>query len=300
LPVAVLIVNYRVYEELDRALASLDRVVRPGDEVLVFDQASQAEACRRVAARHPRVRFEPSTGNLGFAAGINRLAALSTAPFLLWFNPDAVVDDAVVEVLEAWLLDHPEVGCVGPRVLNDDGSVQPSARRFPDWSTALGGRSTWLTRHFPNNALSRHNLPGRSADSPVAVDWLAGSCLMTRRDLFQRLGGLDEGFFLYWEDADYCKRAAALGLSCTYLPAVAVRHAGGRSSSRAPEPAIRAFHTSAYRMFRKHASAAGRLVAPVVRLALWARGELVVGRARRDAARAAGRESARSREGASE
>ena len=142
------------------------------------------------------MRCHPSPENLGFAAAINRLAAASTAPFLLWFNPDAVVEGTapVLDTLEAWLVAHPTVGCVGPRVLNEDGSVQASARRFPSWSTALGGRSTWLTRRFPNNMLSRHNLPARAADSPVTVDWLAGSCVMTRRDLFARLGGLDEGF----------------------------------------------------------------------------------------------------------
>jgi GT2 family glycosyltransferase len=284
LAAAILIVNFRVYDELDRALGSLEPVLRPGDEVHVFDQVSDAAACRRLADRHPRVRVHPSPDNLGFAAAINRLAAASTAPFLLWLNPDTIVEGPVVEALEAWLLAHPDVGCVGPRVLDDDGRVQASARRFPSWSTVLGGRSTWLTRRFPNNVLSRHNLPARTADSPVTVDWLAGSCVMTRRDLFDRLGGLDEGFFLYWEDADYCRRAAALGQTCTYLPTVAVRHAGARSSSREPVLAIRAFHASAYRMFRKHGGAASRWIAPIVRLGLWVRGEWLVGRARRQAA----------------
>jgi N-acetylglucosaminyl-diphospho-decaprenol L-rhamnosyltransferase len=283
LPVSVLIVNYRVYDELDRALTSIERVLQPDDELHVFDQVSDADARQRVAERHPRARILASSENLGFAKAINRLAAASTAPLLLWFNPDALVDGPTLETLEAWLLAHPSVGCVGPRVLNEDGTVQPSARRFPDWSTALGGRSTWLTRRFPDNALSRHNLPARSADAPVTVDWLAGSCLMTRRDLFERLGGLDEGFFLYWEDADYCRRAAAIGLTCTYLPTVAVRHAVGRSSSKAPDAAIRAFHASAYRLYRKYAGPTGRLLAPAVRFGLWARGEWLVRRARRQA-----------------
>jgi GT2 family glycosyltransferase len=164
--------------------------------------------------------------------------------------------------------------------------VQASARRFPDLTTAIAGRSTWLTRHFPDNWLTRHNLPARTADRPQTVDWLAGSCLLTRRDLFERLGGLDEGFFLYWEDADYCRRAAALGFGCTYLPTVSVRHAVGRSAALNPATAIRAFHASAYRMFAKHAGPLGRLSAPIVRLALWTRGEVLArGALRRTRAR---------------
>jgi GT2 family glycosyltransferase len=271
--VAVLIVNYRVYEDLDRVLASVRRAVRPGDEVVVFDQASQADALASIAARYPDVRCIASADNVGFAAGINRAAAVTSAPFLLWLNPDTILDGPVLEALEAWLVAHPDTATVGPTVRNEDGSLQQSARRFPDLSTAFAGRSTWLTRHFPNNPLSRHNLLAQAGTSAMAVDWLAGSCVLTRRDVFERVGGLDEGFFLYWEDADYCRRTAALGLRTMYLPTVAVRHVGGRSAALDPAPAIRAFHASAYRLYAKHCGPAGRLILPVVRAALWARGE---------------------------
>ena len=103
---------------------------------------------------------------------------------------------------------------------------------------------------------------------------------MTRRDLFERLGGLDESFFLYWEDADYCYRAAAAGFRRTYVPVVSVRHIGGQAAARDPAPAIRAFHRSAFRMYWKHASVAGRLVAPLVRAGLWLRGERRIRHAR--------------------
>jgi GT2 family glycosyltransferase len=241
----------------------------------VFDQESDEAKRAAVAARHPGVRWIASPRNVGFAAAVNRAAAAACTPRLLWLNPDAVIGAPVIEALDAWLTSHPETGCVGPRVVDEDGRVQASARRFPDPTTAIAGRSTWLTRHFPDNWLTRHNLPARTADRPQTVDWLAGSCLLTRRDLFERLGGLDEGFFLYWEDADYCRRAAALGFGCTYLPTVSVQHAVGRSAALSPATAIRAFHASAYRMFAKHAGPVGRLAAPLVRLGLWARGEVL-------------------------
>ena len=249
--------------------------------VVVVDQASDPVRLAPIETRHPSVTFVPTDRNRGFAAGVNAAAAASKAPFILLLNPDAIIDSPVAAALERWLQEHPETGVVGPRVLNEDGTVQASARRFPGLSTAFGGRSTWLTSQFPDNWLSRRNLPARHAVAPVEVDWVAGSCLMTRRELFEQLGGLDESFFLYWEDADYCRRAAALGWRTVYLPTVSVRHAGGRSAARDPVPAIRAFHDSAFRFHVKHAGPIGRLFAPLTRLALSVRARLLAEQASR-------------------
>jgi hypothetical protein len=281
LPVAVLIVNYETYDDLDRALTSLAPFLRPDDEVVVIDQASRPGGLDVVARRHPRTVFVPSPVNVGFAAGVNLAARSSSAPFLMWLNPDTEMRDPVVEHLEAWLIHHPETGVVAPRVLNEDGSVQPSARRFPGMSTAIAGRSSWLSARFPENWLTRWNLPARRAVRPVRVDWVAGACAMTPRHVFEALGGLDESFFMYWEDADYCRRAASQGWTCVYQPGVAVRHAGGRSVARDPAPAIRAFHASAFRYYRKHAGPIGRLLSPVARIGLLVLGEFHARRAAR-------------------
>ena len=291
LSVAVLIVNYKGYDDLDRALASLTPVLTTDDEVAVVDQESDAAALERVLARYPQVIALPNAGNSGFAAGVNQASARTRAPFLLLLNPDAVCGGPVPRELEQWLATHPECGVAGPRVLDADGRIQESARRFPGPTTALAGRSTWLTKHFPGNWLTRRNLLAGDAHGPIAVDWLSGSCFMTRRDLFDRLGGLDEGFFMYWEDADYCRRVAALGLTCTYVPTVEVRHLAGRSAAFDREGSIRAFHASAYRLYRKHYGALGTVTGPLVRLALAARAELRVRQSRVAARAAAGQKS---------
>jgi GT2 family glycosyltransferase len=272
--VAVLIVNYRGYANLDRALGSLVPFLSAEDRVVVVDQVSDRQAIAAIRQSHPRVEVVELDENVGFAAGINAAASRTREPWLLWLNPDATVESPIVRALETYLQSHPNVGVVGPRVLNADGTVQGSARRFPDPTTAIAGRSTWLSAKFPNNVLTRRNLPARQAVDPVAVDWLAGSCLMTRRDLFDELGGLDEQFFMYWEDADYCRRVWKAGLTCVYLPSVWVRHIGGASAALNQRRAIRAFHASAGRLFAKHAGTAGRLMTPAVRLGLWVRGEL--------------------------
>ena len=267
--VAVLIVNFHVYDGLERALSSLGGA----EDVVVFDQASEAAAAARVRALHPAVRWITSEQNVGFAAGVNRAAGLTTARYLLLLNPDAVVGDGAVAALAGWLDAHPDCGIVGPRVLDPDGAVQASARRFPNALTAIAGRSTWLSRRFPNNWLTSRNLVAREATAPTRVDWLAGSCVMIRRELFDRLGGFDERFFLYWEDTDLAWRARSLGYHCTYLPTVRVHHVGGQSAHHAPERSIREFHRSAYLYFVKTTGLTGRLYAPAVWLALRLRAE---------------------------
>jgi GT2 family glycosyltransferase len=278
---AVLVVNYRTYGDLRRCLASLVPYLETSDELVVVDYESDAlglaEAVRTTPARTVALK-----DNLGFAAGVNIAAAASTAPFLLLLNPDTIVEGPVIRTLENWLASNPSVGVAGPRVHNADGTVQPTARRFPDLTTWFGGRTTWLTRRFPQNWFSRRNLVARDAVEPVDVDWVSGTCLLTRRDLFERIGGFDESFFLYWEDADYCQRAATAGFRRTYVPGVSVRHFAGRSAAGDLPQAIRAFHRSAYRLYKKRASRLGRVVAPLVRAGLLVRGEFLARRAARN------------------
>jgi GT2 family glycosyltransferase len=270
---AVLIVNYRTYDALNRCLTSLAPHLAAGDEVIVVDYESDPRRLARAVEGSVSVVTLPRADNRGFAAGVNLAVAQSRAPFLLLLNPDTIVEGPVIRMLESWLTSHPDAGVAGPRVLNADGTVQPTARRFPGVTTLLGGRTTWLTRRFPKNWLSKRNLLGQDANAPVEVDWLSGACLMTRRDVFDKVGGFDESFFLYWEDADYCRRVAEAGLRSVYVPTAPVRHVGGASGQHDPANAIRAFHASAFRLYWKHASIAGRLAAPAARLGLWLRGE---------------------------
>jgi GT2 family glycosyltransferase len=123
---------------------------------------------------------------------------------------------------------------------------------------------------LPRNPLSRRNLPALDAHAggPVDVDWVSGACVLVRRAAFDRVGGMDEGFFLYWEDADFCRRLQHAGWRTVYWPGVSVRHAGAGSSRHAIDASLVAFHESAYRLFHKHARGPVRLLAPLVRAAL--------------------------------
>jgi GT2 family glycosyltransferase len=262
--VAVVIVNYRSYAELDACLESLGRSTTP-TVTIVVDQQSDPAAADGIAKRFPDVTLIRLEGNSGFAAGVNRGARDARTSYLLLLNPDTIVKPDLCGWLTAWLDAHPDVAIAGPRLENEDGSIQASARRFPDYTTAIAGRSSWLTRVLPRNRLSRRNLPGLDAPSgdSMDVDWVSGACMMIRRDVFKAVGGMDEEFFLYWEDADFCRRAARAGWRTAYCPTVGAIHAGGRSSRHATDQSLLAFHRSAFRLFWKHAGA-GRLIAPLV------------------------------------
>ena len=266
--VAAVIVNYHAYEELDRCLAAL-HAAEPSVELVVVDHETRVDEARALRARHPEVRLLACADNRGFGAGINRGARETAADYLLLINPDAVVDGPIVGTLLALLEERPDVAVVGPLVRDADGSIQASARRFPGVSTVLGGRSTWLTRVLPGNRLtSRNLLTGPHVREPMTVDWVSGACMLVRRRAFDQVGGFDEGYFLYWEDADLCRRLHDAGWRTVYHPGVSVHHVAGRSSRHAPVASLRAFHDSVFRYFLQHTRAPGRWAAPLVWLAL--------------------------------
>jgi GT2 family glycosyltransferase len=270
--VAIVIVTYRSYTELRRCLASLERdgPLRP---CVVVDQESSPAIVSTIAREYPWARIIATSSNEGFAAGVNRGVAKTHAEYLLLLNPDCVIEPGFVAAAVDWMDAHPAVGIAGPVIRDPDGSVQASARRFPDLTTAIAGRSSWLTRVLPRNPLSRHNLPCAltAPREPRPIDWVSGACMLIRRTTFDAVSGMDPGFFLYWEDADFCRRAAAVGWQTVYLPIEGAIHTGAASSRHASELALTAFHRSAYRLFKKHASRPLQLLRPLVWIALMLR-----------------------------
>jgi GT2 family glycosyltransferase len=267
--VDLVVVNYRSYEELTRCLASIERDRGAFARVIVVDHESDLAAAAGVSARFPWVELVQRATNEGFATGVNLGVARGRADYLLLLNPDCVAGGDAVERLVAFAAEHIDIAVVGPRILNPDGTVQGSARRFPGWTTFIAGRSSWLTRRFPGNPLSRWNLPSLTGVSgPIDVDWVSGACMLIRRDAFERVRGMDEQFFLYWEDADLCKRLAHQGWRTVYLPTASIEHAGGRSSIHAYRESLAAFHQSAFTLFRKHGGRSWQWLAPLVYVAL--------------------------------
>jgi N-acetylglucosaminyl-diphospho-decaprenol L-rhamnosyltransferase len=198
------------------------------------------------------VRLIANSENVGFTVGNNQGIAVSRGRYILLLNPDTeIVDDALATMVE-YMDDHPQVGALGPQLLNPDGSIQSSRRRFPTMPTAFL-ESTILQQWFPNNRVTRHYYITDHPDDEVQeVDWVTGACLLTRRETIEQVGLLDEGFFMYSEELDWCRRIKAEGWQVVYLPTARVIHYGAQSSEQVKSFQHIQFQRSKIRYFRKH------------------------------------------------
>jgi GT2 family glycosyltransferase len=179
--------------------------------------------------------------------------AASTGRVVLWLNPDAVFQGGSIADVVEWMRSHPDVGIVGGRILDSDGGVQRSARSFPSYGAVIGARYSLLTRWFPNNPWSRRFLrTDLTYDAIAPVDWVSGACLLHTRAASDRLDGPDDGFFMYFEDVDFCYRARLAGLQVFYHPGMTVTHRIAGSSRSAPAALLVARHRSLWRWYTKH------------------------------------------------
>jgi glycosyltransferase involved in cell wall biosynthesis len=162
--------------------------------------------------------------------------------------------------------EHPAVGVLGPMIFDGDGAIQGSARAFPNLLTALFGRKSILSKIFPNNPITRENILTARSDgvTPMEVDWVSGACMLVRREAVNHVGPLDDKFFMYWEDADWCRRMWQKGWKVVYFPRSSVMHYVGVSSETNIFRSVFEFHRSIYRLFDKHANVPYSLLKPLV------------------------------------
>jgi len=258
---AAVLVNYNAGAELERALRSIsDELAGHPWEAVVVDNASTDGSSAAVEAFAANVRLMSNSANVGFARGVNQGLAATNAPFVLIMNPDCRLMAGAIAALRAVLDAHPPCAIAGPRILNPDGTVQGSARGDPDMLTGLFGRTTLLRRIVPFLPIARRNVVVdeaiRSGQASIVVDWLSGACMLARRDALDAVKGFDERFFLYWEDADVCRRLRGRGYHVRYVPGATAIHRVGQSSRTARASAIRAFHESAYLYYATHVAPA--------------------------------------------
>ena len=275
--IGVVIVSYNTCGLLRDCLASLAGCTL-SLRVVVVDNASRDGSAAMAQAEFPAAEVLALGENLGFAAGTNLgirqlgvgggeigaaalTQSLNSAPLapdlVLLLNPDTVVYPGAIEALAEFLNAHPRVGAVGPRLLNRDGSVQAAAFRFPTLAmTALDlfppgevlpGRlyNSWWHGRYPHEPV---------ASDPFPIDHPLGACILTRRAVLDQVGLLDEQFFMYAEEVDWCYRVRAAGWSIWQEPRARVAHVGGASTSQFRSRMLIALYRSRLRFFRKHYS----------------------------------------------
>lgn len=263
----ICIVNWNAQDDLRACLESLPAAAtRHRLAIIVVDNASTDGSAEMVAHDFPGVCLLRSAKNEGFSAANNRALACLDAPYALLLNPDATVAPGALDALLDFADAHPDAGIIGPKVLNPDGSLQYSCRRFPTFAAGLF-RNVYLGRLFPGNRPAADYLMQDFDHAAVRdVDWVSGCALLIRRTCLQEIGPLDaQTFFMYCEDMDWCLRAGAAGWRVVYFPDAVVFHAIGRSSDRAAERMIVEHHRSMWRFYRKHRAFFAESVSPVLR-----------------------------------
>ncbi len=281
----VVVVNYRSAELAIDCLISLEPEIQgsPGSHVAIVENASGSDQYDRLRREIDRrgwqtwVTLIVADRNGGFAAGNNLAIAEAMAwdrpPGLFWLlNPDTVVRPGALAELKLFLQTHPEAGLVGSRLEHPDGTAQNSAFRFPSILGELEGG----LRFGPASRLLQHRaVVGPIADRPAVVDWVAGASLMIRREVFDQVGLLDERYFMYYEEVDFCRRARAAGWACWYLPESRVVHLVGQSSdvtsaSGATKRRPRYWFDARKQYFLTHHGRSRTLVANLVHVAAFA------------------------------
>ena len=244
---SVVIVSYDSWPHTLRCVAALYETGYKGFEVLVVDNGREP-----VPGLPESVRLIRNPENVGFARACNQGIAASEGDCVVLVNPDVLVERDFFDLLGAFFENNPEAGIVGPRVLDAYGNLQLSARREVSLVSGLLGRTSFLTRLFPNSAAVKRMFPAADELSgPTQVDWVSGACLAVRRETLREIGGLDGRFFMYFEDTDLCRRSREAGRPVYYLPHVEVLHHTG-ASSRSKTSAIWRLHKSAFLYHRKH------------------------------------------------
>jgi GT2 family glycosyltransferase len=247
---SIIILSWNVRELLRKCLASLPWN-DPQVEVIVVDAGSADGSAEVARVEFPAARLIAQTENLGYTRGNNIGLRAATGRYLLILNPDTeLVGDALAQML-AYMDSHLKVGVLGPQLISADGAAQSTRRRFPTLATAFF-ESTWLQPLAPR-AILRHfyveDLPNEAISD---VDWVMGAALLVRREAYGQVGGLDEGFFMYSEEVDWCRRMKAAGWQVVYFPPARIIHHEGRSSEQVPAATHIRFNASKVRYFRKY------------------------------------------------
>jgi len=266
------IVNYNARDHLVACVRSLRR--EGVGEIVVADNSSRDGSEAALARSDSEARWLPTGANLGFGAAANRAVAATTGPYVLVLNPDTVIHPGTIAALTAALDAEPRLAAVGPQMDNPDGSVYPSARRFPDLVTATGHAFVGLIR--PDNRFTRRyrmldtdpDRAAAAAGGTSPVDWVSGAAMMVRRSAFEAVGGFDPSYFMYVEDVDLCWRWRQAQWLVGYTPAGRVTHAVGASSRQVPYRMIAAHHRSLLRFAVRTTTGAQRLLLPAVAVGL--------------------------------
>lgn len=266
---SIIIVNYNVKEFLQNLLTSLSKAVANlSSEIIVVDNGSDDGSVELLRNKFPQVTLISNEENLGFSKANNLGLRIAKGKNLLLLNPDTIVQEDTFEKLIKFFEEHQDAGMIGCKILNPDGTLQLACRRsFPGpWTSFC--KVSGLSTMFPKSKIfARYNLTFLDEDQSYEVDAISGSFMMVRREVFENIGGLDEQFFMYGEDLDWCYRVQKTGWKVYYVHETTIIHYKGESTKRSSLDETKIFYNAMHLFVKKH-FASSLLVELILRSAI--------------------------------
>ncbi len=251
---SIIIVNFNAGAFLRKCIASIyAETTETSFEIWVVDNNSRDDSVAMVKRDFPAVHLIENAQNVGFARANNQAIAQCAGDYILLLNPDTVLLSAALDKMVRFMDENPRVGVAGCKVLNPDGSLQLACRRMIPTPSVAFFRMTGLSRLFPRSTvMARYNLTYLDENEVNEVDAVSGAFLMVRREVLATVGGLDDNFFLYGEELDFCLRVKRAGLTVMYYPNAQIIHYKGECSKSNGRKAAFEFHRAMYLFHKKH------------------------------------------------
>jgi GT2 family glycosyltransferase/glycosyltransferase involved in cell wall biosynthesis len=277
--VDIIIVNFNSTDHTIQCIKSIHQLSGLKNcKIVVIDNCSKDHP-QRLKSIFPGVSLIMNKKNIGFGQAVNVAVRKTDGEYILLINPDSMIlNDQLPRILQ-YIQKNPKIAIVGPKIRDYSGRIQGSARKFPTLLTSILGRKSPITRLIPNNPVIRDQFPCfyMNNKKPIKVDWVSGACMLIRRSAFEEVGGFDAKFYLYWEDADLCRRLKHHGWEIAYHPAAEVMHHVGKSSDTKLVFSILQFHKSSYLLYIKDYKCTTSFIAPFVLIGLILRCIYVIG-----------------------
>ncbi len=256
LDISIIIVNYNVKEFLQNLLHSISKSsIKINREIIIVDNASNDGSVEFIREKFPEVNLIANNKNLGFSKANNIGMKKAKGKYILLLNPDTLVSEDTFEKMIRFFEENSLVGLAGCKILNPDGTLQLACRRsFPGpWTSFC--KVTGLSNLFPESRIfARYNLTYLDPDKTYEVDAISGSFMMFRKDLYEKIGGLDEKFFMYGEDLDFCYRTQKSGYKVFYVHSTQIIHYKGESTKRSGLDETKIFYSAMHLFVKKHLS----------------------------------------------
>lgn len=271
---SIIIVNYNAEKLLLDCVKSIYKSNNDTTlEVIIVDNDSKDNSRKLISSEYPQVQWVQNTENVGFAKANNQAMKIAKGQYIMLLNNDTVVLDKALDKLVQFLDKNPETAAAGPRILNADKSLQLSCRRgLPNAVNSIGYFSK-LYKVFPNNkALGGYAMTYISDKASHEVECLSGAAMVVRKTVIDKIGGLDENFFMHFEDVDFCLRIGKLGYKLFYVHDSEIIHLKGQSSKLRSKKVIEDFNNSLLYYYKKNYSKEKSFITNgMVYLVIWAR-----------------------------